>query len=340
MPGARGSRGKKVNNESAPPVMGGMSDNEPTKRPSGHWYKSTLAGKIPRRLRKTRRAALLLFGATKAIGTGTLAAGRGGKRVVRATVERSRRGRSERRWMVEDVMASSATDAPDLDRHHRKTFGGKGFYCSPCNTRYASAELLNDHFLLVHMDEEPSAVAVEPLTAERVIHRSPSSGRARVKRMDQPRPIKRHARTARTGQHDYATAVVAKYGKQINATGARVMSSDPIAQRLRSAGKAFAEQKPRGRREMYEQVTGLIAGISALREGVEVYGANLRKPYRDRTELAAELVRPHFAAADVALDEAAAALTRFIATFEDVNALAILVAKGQLANGGDKFLAD
>jgi hypothetical protein len=33
------------------------------------------------------------------------------------------------------------------------------------------------------------------------------------------------------------------------------------------------------------------------------------------------------------------ALTQFLATFEDVNSLAIQVAKGNLPNGGDTFLS-
>lgn len=341
MPSAKGSRGKKLNDTPPADVVEEVSDDDG--RPRGYWYRSELAGKIPRRFRKTRVAALLLFGATKAVGTGSVAAvaatTRGGKRVARATRDRTRDGRTARRWMVEDVTVNATADAPNLNHHHRKMFGGRGFYCSPCNTRYSTVSLLNDHFLIVHGDEKSSAVVREPVAAERVIHRSPSTGRTRVKRMDQPRPIKRHAQGPQTKRSDYATAVVEKYRKQINITGARVMSSDPIAQRIRSAAVSFGEQKPRGRTEMFEQVAGMIAAIEAIREGAEVYSHGLRRPYRDRTEIAGILVRPHFKRFDEGAEQMIASLMTFVATFEDVNSLAIRVAKGELPNGGATFLS-
>lgn len=302
-------------------------------KPSGHWYRSELAFRIPRRYRKTRGLAILVFGATKAVGTGggkvITGAGRGGLRMARGGRDRARQRRAERRWSVQDVFATGADDAPDLNRHFGKRFGGGGLYCSPCGTRYRSMEKFNDHFLMVHMDDEPVAVVVEPPKAQRPIRSRPKPQRA------QPQPIRRPAKKKRD---DRMVVVLAKYRDRIDEIGARAMSTEPIAQQLRATAARFAEQNPTGRSEMYLQVAAMEKGLAALREGIETYAMRLRRPHRDRTAIAVELVRPDFKAADEALENAERALARFVARFEDINGLAIRVAQGELPNGGTKFL--
>lgn len=275
----------------------------------GQWYRSKLAARIPRHRRGMRAAAFVVLGAVKVAGTGLRVAGRG--------VRDSRRRR----------------------RAHRVP--GRGSHCGFCGVAFRTVAGLNQHYQAAHVDE-PTA-GEEPKSPRRAIRRPPGTARGAI-RPAAGRPANRGAVVASVVNppNPRAQAAVDKYREHIDRLGVKAMSDSPVAQMLRRAAAELEDQNPRGRMEMNEQVAAIEAGLMALAEAVDAYALHLKRDHprgkETRGAIAPELVNPHFREIREKLDAAAQAAARYVASFEDINSLAIRAAKGQLPNGGPGFL--
>lgn len=284
-------------------------DEESEEVRRGDWYKSKVAARIPAKHRKTRTTAFVVLGALKVAGTGVRVAGRG--------VRDSRRRRRARR----------------LPR--------RGSLCGACGVTFRTVAALNEHYRTVHV-EQP---AKREHPAPQKIRRPPGTARAPIRPADR-RPANLGTVVASTTnpRNPRAEAAVTKYRSEIDELGKKAMSESTVAQALRQAARNLEDQNPKGRTEMNGQVAALEAGLLAIAEEIDGYAVRLKKPHPRgesvRGPIAPELVNPNFRDAREKLEEAAQALARFVATFEDVNALAIRAAKGELPNGGSKFLGN
>lgn len=309
------------------------------------WYRSRLAARVPHRMRKTRILAHVVLGGSKVAVTGVRltgrVAGRHGRRIAANRKAMTSQRRAAARWRTTDVASGVAEDAPDLDHQFSRRFGRGGHYCSTCRHRYRSFEELNDHFVTVHLDEEPLAQPREKPSTERVIHRSPTTRKVRI-RPDTSNviPLRRHGVTRRTPEEHRAVAVLAKHRSKINEVGAKAMTDNPAARGIARAATDLAQQNPQGRTEMYEQVAGIEQALDALREAVERYQQGLKRDYRERKAIAAELVDPYFRRMGEALESASQGAAQFVANFEVENAAAIKLAQQKRNDGGQKFLAN
>lgn len=283
--------------------------NEEESPQSDQWYRSRLADRIPRHRRGMRVTAFVVLGAVKVAGTGVRVAGR-----------RVRDGRRRR-------------------RSHR--IPGRGSHCGFCGMTFRTVAGLNQHYQTAHVDEP--AVKEEPKPQRQTIRRPPGTSRERI-RPAAGRPANRGSVVASTTnpRNPRAQAAVEKYREHIDELGVKAMSDSPVAQTLRRAAAELEDQNPRGRMEMNEQVAAIEAGLMAFAEAVDAYALHLKRDHprgKDvRGAIAPELVNPHFREMREKLDEAAQAAARYVATFEDINSLAIRAAKGQLPNGGPGFL--
>jgi len=276
-----------------------MDNDEPDE--SDRWYRSKLAARIPRHRRKVRAAAFVVLGAFKIAGTGIRVTGTG--------VRRYRRRRDSRR------------------------VPGRGAHCGACGVSYRTVSMLNEHYRTVHAD-----VPAKPQPKRRPIRRPPNAKREQI------RPANRGSVVAGTTNppNPRTAAAVDKYRDHITSLGERAMSDNAVTQHLRRAAGAMEDQNPTGRTEMNTQVAGLEAGLAALAEAVDGYAVRLKRPHPRgeavRGPIAPELVNPHFKRLMAALEEAQQAAASYVASFEDINALAIRAARGELDNGGSKFL--
>lgn len=273
------------------------------------WYRSALAEKVPPRFRKTRVAAFVLLGFGKAVRVGTVTSGA----VVRSKVQTVRAERKEIR------------ENPEWQYSRR--FGGAVFLCAPCRTKFPSARLLNDHFVVEHMDEEWLA---QP-KPKPPVRRHPATPRTYT-----PKPPTN--RRPQTGKRASGQAQHAAYRAHATTIGKRAMNKTVAARMIHAAGVRIAESSPQTLTELREQILGAEQALGVLREGFEQYARTLRADHGRREGLAPEIVNPHFGRVSQGITEAETALAAFIFNFEEQFGPAIRAAANG-GHGGTQFLA-
>lgn len=278
----------------------------PNSRP---WYRSALAEKISPRHRKTRIAAFVILGLGKAVRRGTVAGGVAVKGKVQAT-------RAQRKEIREDP-----------EWQYSRRFGGAVFLCAPCRTKFPSARLLNDHFVLEHMDEEWLA-RPKPTPP---VQRHPATPKTYT-----PKPPTN--RRPQTGKRASGQAQHAAYRAPATTIGKRAMNKTVAARMIHAAGVRIAESSPQTLTELREQVLGVEQALGVLREGFEQYARTLRAEHGRREGLAPEIVNPHFGRASQGIADAETALAAFIFNFEEQFGPAIRAAANG-GHGGAQFLA-
>lgn len=289
-------------------------------KPAGPpWYRSTLADRVPRKYRKTRIAAFVLFGTVKAVRIGTTRTAVAGGRFTGRRVADARARRLER--------------LEDPEWQFRRRLGGSMFLCAPCRAQFGSATHLNRHFEDVH-DNEPLASAPSPPPR---VRRRPDSNKTRTAPTTTSRsPKQGHGK--RVPDTRRTAAAVKAYRTPMREIGDRAVTDNLPARMVRAGALRFGQSDPKTLGEMRELVLGMERALAHLRDGTEDLARTLRTARTHRTAINPELVNPYFGRAVSGLEAAEIAFTSFIAAFEQEYADAIRTARTD-GHGGVNFLA-
>lgn len=303
------------------------------------WWRSRLADRVPPERRVLRAGAHLVLGAAKIAATGVRAGG-------------TRAGGAIRSRRVE-YAGTEGAPPPRPARPILKRRGGSR--CESCNLTFRTPAEVTGHWIEEHSDEPTgqerheqerrirrSREATQKITAvvaaKRKARERPPANRGSIVARDRGTESPRAAARAR-----HTAAQERTHRSETAKLGANAMNDpDTAAHALRRVANAIDDLNPIGRKQMYEQVAGFEVGLNIVAEALDMYAARLRREHPHgpdaREAIGGEFVNPHFTEAGQKLQEAAIALARFAANFEDVNTLAIRVAAGQAQNGGQGFL--
>ena len=312
-----------------PPIRGGSRGGA---RPKP--LRSRLASKIKgRKVRHyvARGAVHLLIGGGAVMfkhgPRGAAVAGRwAGVRIKQGVVKQAQ----SRKWT--DHVPAIVTDA-DGKRTLRRT----STVCWGCGAEHHSIQEMNEHFLSAHKDETP-----EPRTERKLptIHKgatAKTAGKVIVKlHPEAKRGPARHRRNRRNPSKRHVDRLVSKYGATIHQIGERSMSTGsaaPVAQGFLKWSEAMPPLNKKGAvLDVQEMMAGMERAMAIAADAVADVARELK-----RRQVAPELVNAPFANMQDDLQNVGMRMTRFLANFNELYAVDIALARGEVARPSQRF---
>lgn len=216
---------------------------------------------------------------------------------------------------------------PDPTKIHKRKFGRRSFTCFSCSTMFESAELLNQHFILAHANEEMIYKKKAEQPALHLGTTKKTNGKVIVKPV-KGKPSGRHRSTAKTPEDRRAEKIVAANRARMDKIGAKAVAGDSTAANLVARGFAEYAASGTGRLKLSQieaDALGLEKAMAQAAEHVRAYKLRLVQAGFDPGDI------QNLTRASDSLTETGAYFANFIATVKENMAAEIKAAQARRA---------
>lgn len=316
-----------------PPLAGGVTRTGARPKPLRKRVASKIKGRKVRHYVARGLVHLVIgtaVGGVKTAKVAGIATGKGGAWAGRKTKTHVVGRAQRRKW-------TSHTPMTTVDADGKRRLARTSTVCLGCGEKHTSVQDMNRHFLDKHKNETPEARTERKLPTIHKGATAKTAGKTIVKPHPESKGPARHRATRRNPSKIRSAHLVAAYGKTINEIGAHSMATGGPASGIARGFKQWAETVPHpnkhnGVLDVQEMMASFEKAMLEASESIDSAGKALRAANIDSA-----LVNPMVLNVQTNLEEAGARMTRFLADFEDLYALAIAWAKQSVSTPSAPF---